>query len=450
MKTDFLAADALFETVRDLCAIGIRRPATPQDSQAQNYLFDRFKTLGLQNVHKMPVHFHLWDPKERGLTVHLDEGDIHLDGEWLHLSAFTDANGVRAELVDVGKGGPTAFAQLDVRDKIVLVDITYEIFPYTQLAMLGFFAYDPDKSLTNASQPATWLTNSIEQNIKLAEENQALGIVLVSPFAMRSFIYYPEADPMSGSFGSLPGLVLTRMEGKRLRQAIKQRKVTATLLQSGMVREAVTYNIIGELPGRTDEVILVSSHHDSMWEGATEDAAGCAAVLGLAGYFSQFPTETRKRTLVFNLDAAEQIRVLGARAFIEQHRDNLLKRMLVDVHIEHIAWEVYEDEDGQIHKTGQLQARGLFVANDSRFRSLTKAMVEKHDLRRTVILPTDTPLGVPTDATSFNEAGYPVISFISAPIYWNTDADTLDKVPLSELERVTRAFADLIQGLDQI
>ncbi len=450
MTTDALTAEALFATVRDLCAIGARRPVTPQDWQTQDYLLERFKALGLHNIHKMPVRFHLWDAQQRGLTIHDAGGDLHIEGECLHLSAFTDPDGIRAELVDVGTGEPAAFAQSDVKGKIVVADITYTTFPYEQLALLGIFAYDPEQSLVGAGQPATWLTNSIEQTLQLAAEYQALGVVLNSPFAMRSFIYDPSGDPMSGSFGRLPGLVLTRMEGKRLREAMRQGKTRATLLQSGQVSEAVTYNIVGELPGRTDEVILVSSHHDSMWEGATEDAAGCAAVLGLAGYFSQFPAEARKRTLVFNLDAAEQIRVLGARAFIEQHREDWLKRLLVDVHIEHIAWEVYEDEAGQIHKTGKLQARGLFVADDPRFRALAREMVEKHDLRRTVILPTNTPLGVPTDATSFNEAGYPVISFISAPIYWNTDADTLDKVPVEELERVTRAFADLIQGLDQL
>jgi len=444
------SSQVLFGYARDLCAIGARRPGTPEDDEAQAYLLERFEALGLENVRKEPVRFHLWEPAGRRLDVHTNDRGFDLDTEWLHLSAFTDAEGVHAELVDVGAGSPEAFQQADVRGKIVLADITYGEMAYEQLKHLATFVHDPDDSLAGKGQPTTWLVQSQDRILKLAEENGAVGVVLAFPFAMRPFLFCRDADPMTGAFYNLPGLVLTKPEAKRLREMIRGRKSTATLVQTGQVKPGLTYNIVGELPGQTDEVILIGSHHDSMWEGATEDAVGCAAVLGLAGYFSQFPASSLKRTLVFNLDAAEQIQVLGARAFVEQHGDDLLSRLLVEVHVEHIAWEVLEDEAGQVRKTGELQARALFVADDPRFRMLAKEMVEEHDLRRTVILPTDTPLGVPTDATSYDEAGYPVISLISAPIYWNTDADTLDKIPVEETRRVTHALADLVRRLDQL
>ncbi|WP_219516248.1 M28 family peptidase [Nonomuraea ceibae] len=59
--------------------------------------------------------------------------------------------------------------------------------------------------------------------------------------------------------------------------------------------------MIGYLPGRSTDTIMIQSHHNAAWDGGVEDASGTAEVLALARYYSQVPQEHRPKTLMFVL-----------------------------------------------------------------------------------------------------------------------------------------------------
>ncbi|HYL39636.1 MAG TPA: M28 family peptidase [Bryobacteraceae bacterium] len=69
----------------------------------------------------------------------------------------------------------------------------------------------------------------------------------------------------------------------------------ATEERSGL-RDA---SVWGQLPGTTDEDIIVMAHHDGFFEGALDNASGMAVMLSLAEYYSKVPKEQRRRTLKF-------------------------------------------------------------------------------------------------------------------------------------------------------
>ena len=56
-------------------------------------------------------------------------------------------------------------------------------------------------------------------------------------------------------------------------------------------------NVVGVLRGQTDENIVMIAHTDGYFEGATDDAAGTAALIGAAEYFVKVPAERRRRTM---------------------------------------------------------------------------------------------------------------------------------------------------------
>jgi hypothetical protein len=80
---------------------------------------------------------------------------------------------------------------------------------------------------------------------------------------------------------------------------------------------AVLTNIVGVIPGRRgDEIVLFSAHHDhvgigrpqdgdSIYNGANDDASGTTAVITLARYFKQL-LRRPERTLVFATFTAEE------------------------------------------------------------------------------------------------------------------------------------------------
>jgi hypothetical protein len=78
---------------------------------------------------------------------------------------------------------------------------------------------------------------------------------------------------------------------------------------------------------------------------------------------------------------------------------------------------------------------------------IAKEAVIEHNLRRTILMPTTTPLGVPTDASAYNRANLPVISFISPPPYWNALEDTWEKIATGELIPTAEAFWWMIERI---
>jgi hypothetical protein len=90
-------------------------------------------------------------------------------------------------------------------------------------------------------------------------------------------------------------------------------------------------NVVAMVPGKSkkDEFVVFSGHYDhlgigkpnkdqdSIYNGANDDAAGTAAVIMLAKYFSQVK-EKNERTLIFVAFAAEEIGGFGSQYFSKQ------------------------------------------------------------------------------------------------------------------------------------
>jgi len=79
-------------------------------------------------------------------------------------------------------------------------------------------------------------------------------------------------------------------------------------------------NVVACLPGRSDDIIVVDAHHDSMpTPGAIDDASGVAVVLEIARVLS---TENLGRTVLFTTFSGEELGLFGSTDFVGKHRDN--------------------------------------------------------------------------------------------------------------------------------
>ncbi|WP_207421324.1 M28 family peptidase [Desertivirga brevis] len=80
-------------------------------------------------------------------------------------------------------------------------------------------------------------------------------------------------------------------------------------------------NILGSLPGRRKEVIVISAHYDHLgkiegkvYNGADDNASGVAGLLAMANYFKNNRPEF---TLLFACFDAEESGLQGSKAFVE-------------------------------------------------------------------------------------------------------------------------------------
>jgi Zn-dependent M28 family amino/carboxypeptidase len=81
-------------------------------------------------------------------------------------------------------------------------------------------------------------------------------------------------------------------------------------------------NLLGYLPGKTDNVIVISAHYDHLgiknneiYNGADDNASGVAGLLHIAAYFAKHQPN---HTLIFAAFDAEEMGLQGAKAFVRK------------------------------------------------------------------------------------------------------------------------------------
>lgn len=126
--------------------------------------------------------------------------------------------------------------------------------------------------------------------------------------------------------GPLPVLSVAKEDALLLRRLLGTGPVhvaldVANTIDAGPARER---NVIAEIKGTTPEVVLVGAHFDS-WDpgqGAQDDGVGVAAILEAARILKSLGVKPR-RSIRFAFFSGEEQALLGSRAYVEAHREEL-------------------------------------------------------------------------------------------------------------------------------
>jgi hypothetical protein len=202
-------------------------------------------------------------------------------------------------------------------------------------------------------------------------------------------------------------------------------------------------NVYAVLPGQSDKIIIFHSHHDSPWRSGVEDSSGVGMVLALANYYARLPLAERPFTMIFLFTGGHMVGGATDVDFVEKHQTDIMPKAMYDIAIEHIA----DDYLPPAAPTGNAEPRGVFITENPITVSLYAKSVADAGLSRTLVFPTGTPLGVPTDAQFFGRAGLPVVSMISGPAWLFDDDDTLDRVHKASLAPMARMYIDFVDRL---
>lgn len=448
------ASGIIYSWIEGLCEGPHRRPGTEYDRRAERWVAERFQELGLENVTLDPVPLTVWTARRWSLTV---EGE-NLPAFFVVNTGFTGPEGVKAPLVYVGTGDPETFEKAEVKGKIVVAEVPFPYLPTGALMKLSRSAYvlsDPRKEL--GFKDGQYL-NFVRQNFVggsspdesppgdvygQAYRRGAVGICLIlrdQPSGSNS--HY---GPYDGIMKPLPGLWIGKYEGNKLRE-LARKGAEATLVLEGETSAGVMHNVWGVLAGMSDEVILVTSHHDSPFTGAVEDAVGTAQVLAQAWAWSKVPREKRPRTMVFVVDGGHFYGSLGAHCFAREHRD-LMSRVKVLLTLEHLGAKEVMEKDGEYAETGRPAFTVMFTSPNPLLVAAIMRACRKKPPRLTAAIPADFFGPAPTsDAAGYVlETGVPVISWIGCPYYLLDEHDTLDKVEKSELAPIAETVTELVK-----
>lgn len=120
---------------------------------------------------------------------------------------------------------------------------------------------------------------------------------------------------------------------------------TAVSLHAEVTKHAkMTRNVIGVLPGQTQETIIISAHFDHLgvkpgqpdpiYNGADDDASGTVAVLEIARAFASGPKP--RRTVYFILFGGEELGSVGG-GYFQKHPVMPLENVVANVEFEMIG-----------------------------------------------------------------------------------------------------------------
>lgn len=417
----------LYQVVKDLCGFGYRRAGTPSAERAERFIYEKLRGAGLPEVVLEPFTFKRWWVERHELTV-LSSGtpgassDHSVDAFPVWFSGSTGSEGVTGEVAYVGYGTQADFEAVDIEGKIVLVE---------NRMILNFHP-----------------TFDVFRSLDLAKTGGALGVIIFGGAPLDATPYFFLTEGISGWEERLPALVVSNDDGNYLRCLAAEGGLTVRLVEDVRVGEAASNIIIGTLPGRSDDVILVGTHTDSTFTGAVDNAGANAGLIGLAKHYAHIPPEDREKTIVFAGWTGHEAAFLGANKFVELH-SSLLDRVAAFIMLDGFGSKGYYNQaDGGAIETGTDEKRGLFISdNPALIPPVLEATLRYRLLPAAYVSAKALPV---SDLGPFIRAGVPSIMVIGKPIWYHTVYDTPDKMTPEQLERSLRAHIHIIDRIHEI
>ena len=305
--------------------IGSRFAGTPSEKQAQEYMVDKLKEYGYENARAVPFKYYGW---RRGpVTLEMTE-PVSRRLEAISL-AMSPGGTVEAEVINIGTGSPEEFEAVgpeDVKGKIVLCS-----------------------SATSPSGKRVHRRTKYGYAVKYG----AVGFIFMN--------HNPGQLAATGSLrpsyrmgGEIPGIGVSLETGSLMQRLAGDRPLRAKFSdESEVVPDSESANIVAELPGRSDEWIVVGGHYDGhdIAQGAMDNLSGTAVTMELARVLKPYEGKF-KRGIRFILFGCEEIGVTGSTSYVADHLDQM-KDTAIMVNLElgglaytdgmkHAAFTVYQ------------------------------------------------------------------------------------------------------------
>ena len=398
--------------------IGPRLGGSEAEARARDWGVRLLKDLGFKNVRIEPFEMPYWARKvEEAAILSPFPQQLHITA--LGNSVSTPETGIQAEVVRFETLLDLQEAPLEgFENKIIFVD---ERMTRTQdgsgygwaVAKRSGAANEAGKRSALAAIIRSVGTDHDRRNPHTGNMRYEEGVNKVPTGALSN----PDADQLTRA------MTIAEKNGDGpVRLHLRLTTLTQPKVMSG--------NVIGEIPGKTDDIIVIGGHLDS-WDlgtGAIDDGAGVAITTAAAKLINDLPGKPKKTIRVI-MWGAEEVGLLGARAYAAQHAGELDKHVLA------------AESDFGASTIWQLQTR--FGEN-----SLAKTAIMQRVLRRLGIGPGDNAAGGGPDVLPLRIGGVPVLSLRQNG--WDyfdlhhTPDDTLDKVDPKELAQNVAAWAATI------
>lgn len=288
-------AKGAWQHIEALSAIGDRFVGSEGDARAIEYVTGEFRRLGLEVAY---TDIEVPSFVERQVELRLVDGDRRVEAIAAYFSPGTPPEGITADLVFVGDGEEADYQELDVKNRIVVL----------QESGLGYSKF--------------WLGTFAAR----AARHGALAMIVIHPM--------PWPYRMSMEAGNsvienrfldeqVPAVCVSSIDGGSLMRAIGSGQ-SKVWLKADLARpNRKSCCISGYLRGRElpDERVAIVAHRDNGFPpGANDNGSGSGTMLEVARVLSNHQP---RRTIEFISSTAEEGVTQGIWAYIQAHKDDL-------------------------------------------------------------------------------------------------------------------------------
>jgi carboxypeptidase Q len=290
--------------------VGPRLAGSEAEARARDWAVAKFKALGFKNVRIEPFSVDYWER-------HVESAEIvrpfpqKLRVTALGGSVATKSGGVTGQIV--------RFASLQA-----LIDA-----PMTGLAGKIVFV---DEHMTR-TQDGSGYRVAVRKRSGAANEAGKRGAIAA---LIRSVGTDQHRFPHTGQMNyaeqvrKVPIAALSAPDADQVQRALLLGEVEVKLsLEVESMGPRLSGNVIGEIPGKTDEIVVIGGHLDS-WDlgtGAVDDGAGIGITLGAAKMILDLNRKPQ-RTIRVVMFGSEEVGLVGAKAYAEGHKDELYRHVI--------------------------------------------------------------------------------------------------------------------------
>jgi hypothetical protein len=441
---DYITTGLLAEWQQALDDRGLRATGSPDHEAYIDDLVERLAEAGVQDVHAEPIPMRRWTPQ--AWSLRLGGVDVPTISPVAY-SGATDEHGVTGVLSTVPASG-------------VIGVVRVGLPPYSA-GMFDALDWDAPRLPAHPSDydpgeayERVWLSQD-EMRAQLARfrQSDAAGLIIV--------VDLPAAELESayllydGVHRGMPALFVGREVGDAA-FAAAARGETTTLTLTAVVEDAVTRNIVGVIPGASDELVVLQSHTDGT--NGIEDN-GPEAIIAMAQNLAARPRTELPRSILILLStghfAIEE--AWGVEAFLARHRETLVPKIAAAISLEHLGARV-APEGRSGHKADQDYEFGCCFSTkhrpviDAMRAALDQAQVTESRVVRPFVpdLTGRSPDGTtwPGDGGPFwHAAGLPSANFITGPGYLLNVEPVAQFIDVTAMRRQLIAFTDATLAL---
>ncbi len=243
------------EQFRTNPVLGYRPAGSRAEFETGEMLKQEMEAIGLSDVRKDAVKVDGWEFKKAVLSYSGEDGTRHEIQLGAYQTTFVTDGPKEFSLMYLGKGTAADYEGKDVTGKLVLVDIN--------------------------QRDEWWINYPVYQ----AHLKGAAALIAVQSGG------YGEIDDEALNAQDIagpenaPAFSISRKDSDPLKELLERTaEMTVTLdADSRVTRDCTTYNIVGSIPGRhPDRMVLLSAHYDSYFSGFQDDNTAIALMFGIA------------------------------------------------------------------------------------------------------------------------------------------------------------------------